>query len=307
LRLKLVGDLGQVLFFPFNLRDEESIRKAMKYSNVVINLIGRDWETMNFKFNDVNVTGARLIAKLARECGVKRLIHFSSLNADPHPKGVILSDGSEFLRTKYLGEQAVREEFPDATIFRPADIFGEEDRFIKYYAHFWRRNFTIVPLWHKGERTVKQPVHVGDVASGVMNALKDPDSVGRTYDIVGPHAYKLSDLVDYFLNCMRRDEELGYRRVELRWNLLFRARISLTQKFCMSWPVGYLGWDKMERDHVTDTTSLGNPTLLDLGVSPEAIENYAAWNLKPHRAYNYYDYGLGEYPTPPPPKPYTEL
>jgi NADH dehydrogenase (ubiquinone) 1 alpha subcomplex subunit 9 len=28
LRLKLVGDLGQVLFFPFYLRDEESIRKV---------------------------------------------------------------------------------------------------------------------------------------------------------------------------------------------------------------------------------------------------------------------------------------
>ncbi len=28
LRLKLVGDLGQVLFFPFHLRDEDSIRKV---------------------------------------------------------------------------------------------------------------------------------------------------------------------------------------------------------------------------------------------------------------------------------------
>ena len=44
-RLKLCGDLGQILFQPFDLRDEESIKKSMKYSNVVINLIGRDWET----------------------------------------------------------------------------------------------------------------------------------------------------------------------------------------------------------------------------------------------------------------------
>lgn len=54
----------------------------MKYSNVVINLMGRDWETRNFSFHDVNVTGARTIARIARESGVKRLIHFSALNCE---------------------------------------------------------------------------------------------------------------------------------------------------------------------------------------------------------------------------------
>lgn len=38
--LKVLGELGQVLFFPFELKDDEAIRKALKYSNVVVNLIG---------------------------------------------------------------------------------------------------------------------------------------------------------------------------------------------------------------------------------------------------------------------------
>ncbi len=33
------------LLQPFDLRDEDKIRESVKYSNVVINLIGREWET----------------------------------------------------------------------------------------------------------------------------------------------------------------------------------------------------------------------------------------------------------------------
>lgn len=81
-----MGDLGQVLFHPFELKDEDSIRQAVKYSNVVINLVGRDWETKNFSFDDVNVKGARRLARISREMGVERFIHVSALNASPKPE-----------------------------------------------------------------------------------------------------------------------------------------------------------------------------------------------------------------------------
>ncbi|PVD33464.1 hypothetical protein C0Q70_04720 [Pomacea canaliculata] len=203
-RLRLVGDLGQVLFFPFNLKDEESIATAMKYSNVVVNLIGREWETKNFNFTDVHVEGAQRIARIARESGVEKLVHFSSLNASPTPQHIYSKAGSKFLRSKYEGELAVREEFPGAIIFRPADIYGSEDTFLRYYANFWRRaRSTSIPLWKKGEATIKQPVFVGDVAEGVIQAIKNPDAVGKTFEIVGPEQYYLSDLVDYFYRVMR--------------------------------------------------------------------------------------------------------
>jgi len=79
--LKLCGDLGQVLFHPFHLRDADSIRKCIKYSNVVINLIGRDWETKNFTFHEVHVEGARRLARLCKEANVEHFIHVSALNA----------------------------------------------------------------------------------------------------------------------------------------------------------------------------------------------------------------------------------
>lgn len=43
----------------------------------------------------------------------------------------MLKGGSKFLSTKWEGEQAVREEFPGAIIFKPSDIYGSEDRFLR--------------------------------------------------------------------------------------------------------------------------------------------------------------------------------
>lgn len=97
MRLKLVGDLGQVYFHHYYLRDEESIAKSIKYSNVVINLVGRDWETRNFKFDDVHVEGARTLARIAKKAGVERFIHLSALNASETPEEVIISLNLEII------------------------------------------------------------------------------------------------------------------------------------------------------------------------------------------------------------------
>lgn len=84
-----------------------------------------------------------------------------------------------------LGERAVREEFPEAVILRPSDIYGSRDRFLTYYASFWRRQGPGMPLWKKGEETVKQPVFVSDVAQGILNAARNVDTNGQTYLAVG--------------------------------------------------------------------------------------------------------------------------
>jgi NADH dehydrogenase (ubiquinone) 1 alpha subcomplex subunit 9 len=110
--LRVMGDLGQIVPFEMSIRDYAALETAIAGSNVVINLLGKPFETRRFSFDQINVAFPRVVGALCAELGVDRLVHFSALGASP-------TAASKWLRTKALGELAVREEFPGATILRP--------------------------------------------------------------------------------------------------------------------------------------------------------------------------------------------
>lgn len=65
----------------FDARDDGLVRNAVSQSNVVINLIGAEFETARYKFEDVHVTIARRIAEAAKAVGAERFVHISCLGA----------------------------------------------------------------------------------------------------------------------------------------------------------------------------------------------------------------------------------
>jgi len=193
--LKLMGDLGKVGFIPFDARDTESVRAAIKPADIVVNLIGKEYETrhiipivVNYTFPQVNVEIPRLIAEICTEQQKERLIHVSSLSANP--KSV-----SEWSRTKFHGERVVRAAYPSATIVRPADIFGDEDRFLNWIAE----NATQLPrsfLIDDG-KALAQPVFVKDVAMAVNAILKDENSPGNAYNLAGPEVFSRKEISEF--------------------------------------------------------------------------------------------------------------
>ncbi|XP_021184702.2 NADH dehydrogenase [ubiquinone] 1 alpha subcomplex subunit 9, mitochondrial [Helicoverpa armigera] len=302
-RLKVAGDLGQVLFTPFDLRDEESIAKAVQYSNVVINLVGRDYETKNFKYKDVHVDGPRRLARISREMGVDRFIHVSYLNASPNPKPLVLMKPSKYKISKYWGECAVREEFPTATIIRASDIYGSEDRFLRSFASVARINGEYLPLYKNGQETIKQPVFVSDVAQGIVNAIRDPDTKCQVYQAIGPKRYLLADLVDWFYGLMRKDENWGYKRYDMKYDpIFFPLKVLFVNLISPAYPLGGLHWEGLEKEATSDVVDESLPTLEDLGVCLTSMEEQVPWELRPFRAHQYYMAKLGEFPTPPNPK-----
>jgi len=316
MRLKPIGDLGQVLFCPFDLRDEESIRKAVSHSNIVINLIGQGWETHNFSYKDVNVTGPATIARICREMGVQRLVHMSHINAREKPEKAFLPGGSKFLASKWEGEMAVRSEFPGATIFRPSDVYGHGDSFINYWFSRWRKDCVpaidkeakSIPLFMKGEYTVKQPVFLSDLATGVMNSLHDPEAVGQTYEALGPQRITQANLLTYMNNLTARFKEDG----SLSFSELMVSPVSLAKFWAME-KLGYVslgnkavfygaGLDRVERDSISDESE-GLPNLEDLGVKLSSLEQKMPHEVKDLDLYAYYFYETPEEkPVVPPPQ-----
>lgn len=300
--LKLTGDLGQVLFHPFDLKDEDSIRRAVKYSNVVINLIGRDWETKNYKFEDVNVHGARRLARISREMGVEKFIHLSALNATPKPEPKMLWNGSGVLRSKYYGELAVREEFPDAVILRPALTYGMEDRWLMHHAGMFRSSGKAFPLYKKGLGITKMPVLVNDVAMAIYEAIKSTESAGRTYQLIGPHRYSLNDLMLWIMNEMRMKADEDFRVTDIRFDPIQITKVLLAE-LLPGTPINSLHREIMEMEATTDEVDYSLPTMIELGITPSPMEDNITWLLKPYKHRPYMTVEDGDFDKVIPPRP----
>jgi len=109
-------------------------------------------------------------------------------------------------------------------------------------------------------------VFVSDVAAGIAAAVRDPYVAGNTYCAVGyvfakfcfwpianiisifrPKRYLLSELVDWFFRVMRKDEEWGYIRYDMRFDPLFKLKVTLNEKVCPAWPIAAMTWEKLEK------------------------------------------------------------
>jgi uncharacterized protein YbjT (DUF2867 family) len=169
--------------------DDAGLARALDGMDAVVNLVGILHQSRRESFEKVH---AQLPARLARACraaGVRRLVHVSALHADP-------GGPSEYLRSRGRGEAALRSEGAGlaVTVLKPSVIFGRDDSFLNLFAGLVKP-LPVVPLAGAGVRF--QPVWVEDVARAVAACLEDARTAGQTYDLCGPQAYPLAEIVRY--------------------------------------------------------------------------------------------------------------
>lgn len=192
--LRMLGDVGQIQLVQANVRFPDSVDAALEEADAVVNLVAVLHEKGPQTFQALHVDAARAIAEAAKKRGIQRFVQMSALGAGPK--------GSRYAKTKFAGENAVRECIPTATVLRPSIVFGPEDHFFNRFAQMAQNASTLplggVPLIGGG-KTKFQPVFVGDVADAVCAALDRADARGRTYELGGPSMYSFKQLMQFIL------------------------------------------------------------------------------------------------------------
>jgi NADH dehydrogenase len=274
-----------------DVHDQQELIRHFRGMDAVINLVGILHESRVGRvdlpsarrgdFQQVHIELPRKIIHAMGEAGVQRLLHMSALGAHANSR-------SAYQRSKGIGEALVREAGRhhiehenwylngpkfihgyglDVTIFRPSVIFGRGDSFLSMFARLLKA-FPVLPLANAGARFA--PVYVEDVARAYTDSLDNPATYGQTYELCGPRAYTLQELVSYV------GEVIGKRRSIIplgQWMSYFQA-----------WALEFKpGRKLMTRDNFyamgTDNVCAGNwPAVF--GFQPAALEAIAPEYLR---------------------------
>ena len=194
--IKPTADLGYKTYVKLqDFTNQKELEHVIRDQNTIVNCIGSHvFYQKEKEFEDANIHVPAAIAKAAaKNPNVKRLIHISAAGADPNSQ-------SMRLRTKWIGEQEVKEAFPDVTILRPTLMLNTIDpnptiasKWGMQMKMFNRMNFVI-----EGMNATVQPTFTNDVSLAILNALKMEESIGQTYDLGGAHTYTYEDIYEQF-------------------------------------------------------------------------------------------------------------
>lgn len=270
--VKPYGVVGQVEPVFCNVRDDASVRAALRGADAVVNCVGTFDRAGKNRCAAVNAEAAGRVARIAAEEGVAHLVHVSAIGADP-------AGASTYAVTKAQGEAAVLEAFAQAVILRPSVIFGPEDGFFNRFAGMARLG-PVLPL--VGGNTRFQPVYVGDVAEAAVRGATGAAAPG-VYELGGPEAATLKALVGKMLGVIRR------RRLVLNLPFFAGGIIGFLADFASAVTMGLVPNKILTADQVRllksdNVVAPGARTLADLGITPtdmDAVVPEYLWRYRP--------------------------
>ncbi|KAI4208705.1 MAG: hypothetical protein LQ348_000026 [Seirophora lacunosa] len=251
--LKVTGDLGRVVFLEYDLRNTPSLEESVRHSDIVYNLVGRDYPTKNFDLEDVNVEGAERIAEAVAKYDIDRFVHMSSYNADKNSK-------SEFYRTKGRAEEVVRSIFPETTIVRPAPVFGFEDKLLNRLAsasNLFTSNNMRERFW---------PVHAIDIGTALALMAEDDSTASETYELYGPRNYSMAEISKLV------DREIIKHRKHINIPKRLLAPMAQAYNKLIWWSQSSA--DAVEREFIDQKIDPRAKTFKDLGIEPADLANF---------------------------------
>lgn len=195
---KTTADLGYKSFIRLaDMTSEKEVAYSLKDSNTVISCVGSHvFYQKDSEFEEANIKVPMAIAKAVKNSGtVKRFIYISAAGASP-------DSYSKRLRTKWIGEQEVKDIYPDVTILRPTLMFNTIHQTPTITAKWgmMMKMFNRMDFCVEGQNGTVEPVFTNDVAMAILNSLKMEETTGKSFDLGGPHSYTYQEMYEMFYN-----------------------------------------------------------------------------------------------------------
>lgn len=157
-------------------REAAALSPALSGVTAVLSAASAMRERRGASFEDVHVLAVRRLVEAARDAGVKRIIHLSTL-------GARADASTRYARTAFQGEEIVRGSGIDYLVLRLALVVGPEDAFSSRLAAIARRR-SFVPLVGGG-RARLQPVPVDQVVEAIVYGILQDRFRDQTIDVGG--------------------------------------------------------------------------------------------------------------------------
>ncbi|MDE2749433.1 MAG: NAD(P)H-binding protein [Chloroflexota bacterium] len=204
--------------FAGDVLDEEAFFRAVTGCHAVIHLENAQWWGRRRDLEQVELSGARALASVARAARVGRIITVSHLGAAP-------SSAYALHRVKGEVEDLLRNSGVAYTVIRSGIIFAPDDAFINHVASMLRINPAFFLMPGHGE-VVLHPIYIDDLVEAIYRSLDRVRLVDSIVEIGGPEYVSLRDLI---LTIMRvtgmRRPVIGVPPYLLRWITSVYSRI----------------------------------------------------------------------------------
>ena len=256
-KLKMFGPPGDVDLEKLgNLSDEKGIRKFLKVSTVVINLVGILNPARRNSFQDIHVQFPKKISKLCSEYkNIKKLIHISSGGIEAS------SATSSYAKSKLDGEKIILKNLKNKSIIlRPGIIVGIDDKFFNLFGTLSQ----FLPALPIIGNPSMQPVYVGDVVKSIVAVVEKEEIENNIYEIFGKDQYTFKQLMQLLL------KEIRKKRLLL--NIPFPVA-KILARFTELLPKPLLTRDSVELLRYRNCPTGKYPGLKELNIKPTSIES----------------------------------
>ncbi|MGH9552371.1 MAG: NAD(P)H-binding protein, partial [Terriglobales bacterium] len=167
--------------------DRNRLLRAAEGCTAIINLTGEMPPKVGTDFEALHVTVAENVLSVAEEHEIQRVIHVSCLGATDDSQ-------SEYLQTKFEGEELIRQAELYWTVFRPSYIFADDIfPFVDLLMPLIKFKL-FMPILGDGQN-VMRPVHADDVAECIVKAIFDKGTVSKTFEIAGAEEISMQQLM----------------------------------------------------------------------------------------------------------------